>query len=321
MAYTFDNPKAPSTRNLQYFELGGNRAIYSDGWIACTTPPVPPWSPSGPDIDPIWGFNWELYHVDVDFSEANDLARQEPDKLKQLQLLFYTQAAKYNVLPIDASKTARLDPTNRPSMTRGHDIFVYHQGTIRIPEGAAPDTKNKSFSIEANIETTKDGEQGMIVTQGGLFAGWALYLTQGKPVFHYNFVNVDHYNIASTQPLGPGKHKIEFEFAYDGGGIGKGGTGKLSVDGQQVAQGRIEKTMPIRITLDEGFDVGEDTGTPVNLTYDVPFRFPGKIEQVTLRLKPGAEQQPLQPTGSPTGRPGSSQDRRTAKPGVTPESN
>ena len=285
MAYSFDNAKAPSTRTTQYFEMLGNRAIYNDGWVACTTPPVAPWSPAGAEVDPITGYNWELYHVAEDFSEAVDLAKQHPDKVRDLQTLFYAEAAKYNVLPIDNSKTTRLDPAIRPSLTRGRNSFTYYEGMTRIPEGAAPDVKNKSFSITADVEIKKKGEQGIILTQGGLFGGYALMLQQGKPVFHYNLVDVAHYNIAATQALAPGKHSIVFDFNYDGGGIGKGGAGTLTVDGRQVAQGRIERTIPIRISLDEGLDVGEDTGTPVVISYDVPFKFTGEIEKVTIDLK------------------------------------
>lgn len=156
---------------------------------------------------------------------------------------------------------------------------------VRIPEGTSPDVKNKSFSITAEVEIPQDGAQGMVVTQGGLFGGWGLFLEQGKPVFHYNTVDVVRYNIAAPQVLAPGKHTLVFDFKYDGGGLGKGGTGTLLVDGKQVAQGRIEKTIPIRIALDEGLDVGEDTGTPVMPSYDVPFKFTGKLAKATIELK------------------------------------
>jgi arylsulfatase len=285
LAYTFADGKAPSRRTTQYFEMLGNRAIYHDGWVACTTPPVPPWSPAGADVDVIDGYNWELYHVDQDFSQADDLAKKDPARLRDLQLHFYTEASRYNVLPLDNSKTTRLDPAIRPSLTRGRTSFTYYEGMTRIPEGAAPDTKNKSFSITADVET-KDGTTGMIVTFGGLFSGWALYLDKGKPVFHYNFVDVAHYEVAGPGPVTAGKHVIRMDFAYDGGGVGKGGTATLLVDNAEVAKGRIERTVPIRISLDEGLDVGEDTGTPVNLSYDVPFRFTGRIERVTIDLKP-----------------------------------
>jgi len=285
MAYTFDDGDVSSTRSTQYFEMLGNRGIYHDGWVAATTPPEPPWSPSGADVDPITGYNWELYHVAEDFSEADDLAKQHPEKLAELQKLFYDEAAKYNVLPIDNSKTARLDPAIRPSLTRGRTSFSYRDGMVRIPEGAVPDVKNKSFSITAVLET-KAKDQGVIVTQGGLFGGYALLLQGGKPSFRYNMVGVAHYVIGAQQPLPPGRHTLVFDFQYDGGGIGRGGTGTLRVDGKQVAQGRIERTIPIRISLDEGLDVGEDMGTPVSTDYDVPFRFTGHLEKVTIDLKP-----------------------------------
>jgi arylsulfatase len=206
------------------------------------------------------------------------------DKLMELRLLFYTEAAKYNVLPLDNSKTARLDPAIRPSLTRGRTSFTYYEGQSRIPEGASPDIKNKSWSVTANVDVKAD-TTGIIITQGGLFSGWALYLDKGKPVFHFNFVDVAHYNVAGKDALTAGKHVLKMDFAYDGGGIGQGGTATLLVDGKQVAQGRVEKTVPIRISLDEGLDVGEDTGTPVNLNYDVPFKFTGEIEKVTVDLK------------------------------------
>ncbi len=239
---------------------------------------------AGADVDVITGYDWELYHVARDFSQAEDLAKENPGKLRELQLLFYTEAAKYNVLPLDNSKTSRLDPSIRPSLTRGRKSFSYSEGMTRIPEGASPDLKNRSWTITAEVEV-KTHAEGMIFTQGGLFGGYALYLDKGKPVFHYNFVDVAHYDVAAKEALGPGKHTIRFDFKYDGGGAGKGADGTLFVDDKEVAKGRIERTIPIRVTLDEGLDVGEDTGTPVNLTYDVPFRFTGKLHRVTVDLK------------------------------------
>ncbi len=284
MAYTFDDPKAKDRRTTQYFEMLGNQGIYHDGWVACTTPPVPPWSAAGADVDVIEGYNWELYNVAKDFSQAENLAKSGPKKLLELRLIFYTEAAKHNVLPLDNSKTSRLDPAIRPSLTRGRKSFTFSEGMTRIPEGASPDVKNKSWSVTAAVEV-KDGATGMIVTQGGLFSGWALYLDKGKPVFHSNFCDVAHYEVAAKDALPAGKHTVRMDFAYEGGGIGKGGTATLTVDGKEVAKGRIERTVPIRISLDEGLDVGEDTGTPVNLNYDVPFKFAGKIEKVTIDLK------------------------------------
>lgn len=299
MAYTFDDPKVPSTRRTQYFEMFGNRGIYHDGWVACTTPHLAPWEDSsdprspGP-VDVISGYKWELYHVAEDFSEAVNLAERNPDKLHELQLLFYAEAAKYNVLPLDDSKVARMDVAIRPSLTRGRSEFTYYEGLTRIPEGAAPDVKNKSFRITANVVLPKGIEQGVVLTQGGLSAGYALMFRDGKPMFHYNFANVAHYNIAAKDALTPGKHTVVFDFNYDGGGIGKGGTGTLSVDGQRVAEGRIAHTVPGRFSFDETFDVDEDTGTPVSEDYDVPFEFTGQIERVVVNLgeaKLGAAEQ------------------------------
>lgn len=286
MVYSFDHPDAPSTRTTQYFEMLGNRGIYHDGWIACTTPPSPPWSPGGPEVDPITGYKWELYNVTKDPTEAHDVADENSDKLQELQDLFYAEAKKYDVLPIDNSKTVRMGPGIRPSLIEGRTSFTYYDGDVRIPEGSSPETKNRSFAIKAEVEIPAKGASGMIITQGGLFGGWALYLDKGKPTFYYNTVNLYHYTISSPQTLTAGKHTLALDFKYDGGGVGKGGTGILSADGKQIAQGKIERTVPIRYALDEGLDVGEDTGTPVNLTYDVPFKFTGKIGKVTIDLMP-----------------------------------
>ncbi len=290
MAYTFDDAKSPSARRTQYFEMFGNRGIYHDGWVACTTPMLAPWQDRADartgrvSEDVIGGYKWELYHVAEDFSEAVNLAERNPDKLRELQLLFYAEAARYSVLPLDDRKAERFDVSIRPSLTRGRSEFTYYEGLTRIPEGAAPDMKNKSFRITANVLLPKGGEQGIIVTQGGLSGGYALMFKGGKPVFHYNLANVAHYNIAAKDVLAPGKHTLVFDFKYDGGGIGKGGAGALSVDGKPVAQGHIGGTMPGRFSFDETFDVGEDTGTPVSEDYDVPFKFTGKIEKVVIGL-------------------------------------
>ena len=288
MAYSFDNAKAPSARRTQYFEMFGNRGIYHDGWVACTTPAYAPWeAPEAPGVkvvDVISGYKWELYNTAEDFSEAVNLAEKYPDKLHELQLLFYAEAAKYNVLPLDDTKMARMDVAIRPSLTRGRSEFTYYEGTTRIPEGAAPDIKNKSFRITADVILAKGDEQGIVVTQGGLSAGYALMFRDGKPMFHYNLGNVAHFDIAAKDALALGKRTIVFDFRYDGGGIGKGGVGTLIVDGREVAKGRIAATIPGRFSFDETFDVGEDTGTPVSEDYDVPFKFTGKIEKVVFNL-------------------------------------
>lgn len=287
MAYTFDNPSAPSRRTTQYFELFGNRAVYHDGWVAGTTPAGNPWDTVQPGVDVITGYKWELYHVADDFSESKDLASTMPDKLASMQKLFYSEAKKYNVLPLDNSRTDRLNPAIRPSLNKGRTSYTYYEGAVRIPEGVAPDVKNKSWSINASVGIAQQGvTNGIIVTEGGLFDGWALYLDKGVPVFHYNYGNINHYEIRGTSAVAAGTHTVTMAFTYDGKGLGKGGNVILSVDGQQVAQGRVDKTVPVRFTLDETFDVGMDTGTPVTEKYDVPFTFTGQIDRVTIDLKP-----------------------------------
>ena len=173
MAYSFDEPAAPSTRRTQYFEMLGNRAIYHDGWVAATTPVDLPWQATGSSVDVLTGYKWELYDVAEDFSEAVNLADRFPDKLRELQLRFYVDAARYNVLPLDNSKTQRLDPSIRPNLTRGRDRFVFYEGQTRIPEGAVPDLENKSFRISAEVELATGQESGILLTQGGLFGGYA----------------------------------------------------------------------------------------------------------------------------------------------------
>jgi len=288
MAYSFAAPAAPSTRGTQYFEMLANRAIYHDGWVAATTPLRLPWVVAGAEPNPD-DFQWELYHVAEDFSEADNLVAQNPAKLKELQEIFDREAKKYSVYPLDSSFAPRLDPAIRPSLTRGRSVFTYYPGAIRIPEGTAPDVKNKSYSVVATVDVPNGGASGVLVTQGGRFGGWGLLLLDGKPVFVHAFSNQPQhkYRVASNQKLPPGKHTVGFDFQYDGGGRGKGGTGTLRVDGTQIAQGRIERTVPIRFSLDETLDVGEDTGTPVVEDYvgQMPFKFTGKLESVTIELK------------------------------------
>ncbi len=282
MLYAFENAKAPSRHRTQYFEMFANRAIYDDGWVAATTPPVAPWvMGQSPDVDE---YRWELYNVANDFSEAGNLADKEPAKLRQLQDLFWIEAAKYNVLPLDNSKVERFDVSIRPSLTRGRSVFTYYAGQTRIPEGTAPDLKNKSFKIGADVTIPAAGADGVIATQGGRFNGWGLYLDQGKPVFHYNLAGVQRFTVAGKAKLAPGKHVVVVDFKYDGGGIGKGATVTISVDDKPVAKGRVDRTYAFRVALDETLDIGEDTGTPVSEDYHVPFKFTGDLSRVLIRL-------------------------------------
>jgi arylsulfatase len=298
MVYTFDDANASDRHTTQYFEMLGNRGIYQDGWMASTTPLRLPWITAGADPSPD-DFKWELYHVADDFSQANDLAAKRPQKLKELQAVFDAEAKKYSVYPLDASFAERVDPAIRPSLTRGRSVFTYYPGMVRIPEGSTPDVKNKSYSITAEVEIPGGGANGVLATQGGRFGGWGLLVLDGKPVFVHALSNQARhkYRVASDQRLSPGKHTIRFDFAYDGGGIGRGGTGTLSVDGRTVAEGKIERTVGRRFSLDETFDVGEDTGTPVVEDYanKMPFKFTGKLDKVTIELRPeGAGSRALQ---------------------------
>jgi arylsulfatase len=286
LVYSFNDGNAATHHPTQYFEMIGNRGVYDNGWVACTTPRRLPWQPaadSSPD-----DFKWELYNVAKDFSESNNLAVSNPTKLKELQAIFDVEAKKYNVLPLDASFIARTDVSIRPSLTRGRSTFTYYPGTIRVPEGSAPDLKNRSFTITADVEIPASGADGVLATQGGRFGGWGLLVQDGKPAFDYAFSNQKQhkYRVASGERLAPGKHTIKFIFSYDGPGRGKSGTGTLSVDDKQVAQGKIERTIPTRISLDETFDVGEDTGTPVVEDYvdKMPFKFTGDLKRVVIEL-------------------------------------
>ena len=288
MAYTFNDAKAPSKRNTQYFEMMGNRAIYHDGWVACTTPARVPWEVISAEIKfPSRDFKWELYNIADDFSESDNLAEKEPQKLKELQDLFYEEARKNNVLPLDASMIARFDPAIRPSLTTGRTTFKYYEGAVRIPEGSAPNFKNHSWTISADVSTTAKS-QGVLATMGGYFGGFALLVKDGKPMFIYRGTNQPRWlvTVQSPQTLSAGTHSVTIDFVYDGGGPGRGANLVLSVDGKQVAQKRTERTIAARFSLDETFDIGEDTGTPVEFSvYDVPFKFTGELKEVTVAYK------------------------------------
>lgn len=283
MVYTFDNAKAEDRRKTQYFEIFGNSGIYHDGWFASTTPFRLPWSGVGTDAD-VLTTKWELYNIDRDFSQAEDLAAQMPDKLREMQVRFFAEAARYNVLPIQTSAAERFGEGIRPSLTGDRQSFSYMAGMKRIPEGAAPPIKNRSWRIATEV-TLKGMDSGVIATQGGLLAGWALYFDQGKPVFSYSFTNGERWRVAAKDPLPPGSHKLQMSFTYDGGGIGKGGGVSITANDTVVAQGRVERTVPFRFSTEETLDIGGDTGTPVDLSYDVPAIFTGGLGQVVIDLR------------------------------------
>jgi arylsulfatase A-like enzyme len=289
MAYTFDkaNANAPSTHKTQYFEMVSNRGIYDDGWYACTTPPVPPWvlNAKMPDVN---DYKWELYNLKEDYTQNNDLAAKMPDKLKQMQALFTKEAEKYNVFPLQNSSFARAIMP-RPSATAGQDVFTYSGVLPGIATGNAPNILNKSYTITAEVDVPKGGGDGMIVTEGGRWGGFGLYVLKGKPVFNYNALMFKQFRWEGKEALTEGKHTIVFDFKYDGPGVAKGGAGILKVDDKEVAALKVEHTIPFLLPADETFDVGMDTRTGVNdKDYQVPFRFTGKIAKLTFKL--GKEQ-------------------------------
>jgi arylsulfatase A-like enzyme len=290
MAYTWDkaNAAVASTRKTQYFEMFANRAIYHDGWIAATTPPAAPWLLGTVKLpeDVVNGYKWELYNLTEDYSENNDLAARMPDKLRQLQELFLVEATKYNVFPLDNSVLPRL-LAPRPSATAGRNVFTYSGEMSGLPDSDAPSILNKSYTITAEVEIPQGGAEGMLVTLGGRFGGYGLYLLKDKPVFTYNFLNLERFRWESPQSLAPGKHTIVFDFTYDGPGFGKGGTGVLKVDDREVASRKVPHTIPFLMAIDETFDVGGDSRTPVDdKDYQLPFRFTGKIAKLTFKLGP-----------------------------------
>ncbi|MFN9573892.1 MAG: arylsulfatase, partial [Betaproteobacteria bacterium] len=283
MVYTFDDAKAPGRRKTQYFEIFGNSGIYHDGWFAGTTPFRLPWSGVGTDVD-VLTTKWELYNIDRDFSQAEDLAAQMPEKLREMQVRFYAEAAKYNVLPIQTSAAERFGEGIRPSLMGDRKTFTYTAGLKRIPEGSAPPIKNRSWSMTADVEL-KGKDSGVIATQGGILAGYALYFDKGMPVFSYSFTNGERWRVAAKEPLPAGKYKLVMNFTYDGGGMGKGGAVSILANDRVVAAGRIDRTVPFRFSTEETFDVGEDTGTPVDLSYDVPARFTGGLSKLVVDVK------------------------------------
>jgi arylsulfatase A-like enzyme len=287
LVYSFASAKAPTRHPVQYFELVGNRAIYDHGWMACTTPLRLPWMNSeevAPD-----DFKWELYNINKDFSQAHNLADKHPDKLKKLQAKFDVEAKKYNVYPLDSSFAARFDTSIRPGLTRGRNKFVFYPGMIRIPEGSAPDFKNKSWTVAAEVDIPKGGASGMLATIGGRYAGWGLWLDESKPHFAYGVSNQEEhkYRIASTKAIAPGSHVIRVAFKY-AGGVGGPATVTILVDEKPVAEGTIPRSVPIRFSLDETFDVGADTGTPVVEDYidKMPYEFTGTLKKLVVVLEP-----------------------------------
>lgn len=292
MAYTWADANAPGQRTTQYFEMFGKRAIYHDGWVAATPPLSPPWdlSLAEPPSDVMNAYRWELYNINEDWTQANDLAAKMPDKLRDMQQLFAMEATKYQVFPLDDTRLTRFI-SHKPSYSADRTLFTYtgELSNVPFPEtGSAPSLLNRSYTITAEVEIPQGGAEGMLVTDGGRFAGYGFYLLKGRPVFTWNLVALERVKWQGKDALAPGKHTLEFDWKYDGPGLGKGGTGTLKVDGNVVESHPMPRSLPITLMWDETFNVGLDTGTPVDdQDYQVPFKFTGKINKLNVRLEDG----------------------------------
>ncbi len=285
MIYSFDDAKAEPRHKVQYFEMIGNRAIYADGWFAGTIHKAP-WEakPRAALLDD----KWELYDTRNDFSLATDLSAQNPAKLKELQDLFMKEAVKYNVLPIDDRSIERLNAklAGRPDLMGDRTSLTLYAGMTGLSENAFINVKNQSLTITADVEIPAGGANGVVLAQGGRFGGWSLYFRGGKPIYTYNFLGLQRFSVAAAQAVPAGKATIRFEFAYDGGGLAKGGLATIYVNDKKAAEGRIERTQPIAFSLDDAADVGIDEGTPVTEEYkSAESKFTGKIFKVTVDVK------------------------------------
>lgn len=239
-----------------------------------------------PPPDVANGYKWELYDLTKDWTENNNLAKERPDKLRQLQELFLVEAAKHQVLPLDNSMASRM-LAPKPSLTAGRSVFTYARSVAGVPRGDAPNLIARSFKISAEVEVPEDGAEGMLNTNGGRFAGYGLYLLKGKPVFTYNLADFARFRWEGKEALAPGKHTIAFAFTYDGPGMGKGCKGVLTLDGMEVASKTIPHTLATTTQWAETFDVGSDTGTPVDDDdYKVPFPFTRKLNKLTVEVGP-----------------------------------
>jgi arylsulfatase A-like enzyme len=285
LLYTVDQEHSPGRHTTQYFEIGGNRGVYHDGWFAGTVHRAP-WEqkPRAALADD----QWELYHLAEDFSAANNVASSNAAKLDELKALFLTEAAKYQVLPIDDRSVERMDPAvaGRPDLMGGRTSLTLYPGAVAMAENAFINVKNRSHSITATIDVPAGGVEGVILAQGGRFSGWSLYVKNGRPVYAYNWLGREHYRIAAKDSLPTGPVTLRYDFTYDGGGRGRGGLGALTVNGRKVAEGRIERTIANVFSPDEGATVGVDDETAVTDDYrERDNRFTGRLGKIVVELK------------------------------------
>lgn len=282
LVYTFSQPNAKETHTTQYFEMFGNRGIYHDGWFARTIH-RPAWSQKPKTT--LQNDTWELYNTKEDFSLSKDLSSAQPEMLKTLQALFMKEAEKYHVLPLDDRLLERTNAAlmGRPTVMGDRKSVTYGEGMKGMGVDIFIDLRNISYTIDADVTVAGNGK-GVIVAQGGRFGGLSFYLQDGKPMFSYNYLGLQSFHVAGDKPLSPGKYQLRYEFAYDGGGMGKGGTGTIFVNGQKYAEARIERTQAGIFSVDDLADIGVDEGTPVG-RYPVPFKFNGKIDKVKIDVK------------------------------------
>ncbi len=298
LAYTFDekNAKEASRHKTQYFEMMGQWALYNEGWLLSTAVNRAPWEAFGAaNPDPLNNQVLELYDLSKDFSQSQNLAAKQPDKVKQMKQMFIAEAKKYQVFPMDASVAARI-VAPRPNITAGRTEFVYTRPMVGLPQGDSPFLLDSSYTITADIEVPQGGAEGMILTSGGRFAGYGFYLLKGKPVFLWNLIDLKRIKWEGPDALAPGKHTLEFDFKYDGlgmgtlafnnmSGLGRSGTGTLKVDGKGVSTQKLEHTLPMILQWDESFDIGSDTLTGVNdADYKPPFPLTAKLNKLTIKV-------------------------------------
>jgi arylsulfatase A-like enzyme len=279
---TLSDPNASEVRTSQYFEMFVNRGMYKDGWWAASLA-FEPWDAVRGEFDPFKA-KWELYNLDEDFSQAHDIAADNPEKLHELEALWWAEASANKALPLDWRGTERFSAefTGKPNLAGGRTSFTYPGRLAGLPEASAPDLKNKSFSVTAKAEIG-DNANGMIFTQGGNTGGWAFYLKDGLLKAAHNYIDAETYGVASDTPVAAGAHELKMNFAYGGGDqMGGAGTVTLSVDGKEVGAGKIDKTTPFKYSLSENQDIGTDTGTPVSYDYKPPFDFQGTLEEVVV---------------------------------------
>ena len=291
--YAIDNPDAEERHSTQYFEIGGNRGIYHDGWTAVTQHFLP-WPDPNYKTPSLNSDDWELYGPD-DWTQAHNIAADHPEKLKELQQRFLIEASKYNVLPIDDRQRERFDPkiAGRPDLMAGRTTMTMRPGIARLNENASLNVKNTSFTVTATITVDEEPAQGAIIAQGGAFGGWCLYFLDGIPSYAHNFVGLEIFIVRADEVVGLGDHVLELRFDYDGGGAGKGGDITFICDGTVIGSGRVEKTVPGLFSFDEGLDVGMDTLEPVVPDYKTPKgAFNGTIEKVVLDIDPEAFHDP-----------------------------